>query len=32
MDSWKFFDITYRDHLLCNPLNPDKIDEIIGLL
>jgi ubiquinone/menaquinone biosynthesis C-methylase UbiE len=32
MDIWKFFDITHRDHLLCNPLNLDKVDEIIGLL
>ena len=32
MDIWKFFDITHRDHLLCNPLNAAKIDEMIGLL
>ena len=32
MDIWKYYDITHRDHLLCNPLNADKIDEIINLL
>jgi ubiquinone/menaquinone biosynthesis C-methylase UbiE len=32
MDIWKFFDITHRDHLLCNPLNADKVDEMISLL
>ena len=32
MDIWKYYDITHRDHLLCNPLNVDKIDEIINLL
>ncbi len=32
MDIWKFFDITHRDHLLCNPLNPDKTNEMIALL
>jgi ubiquinone/menaquinone biosynthesis C-methylase UbiE len=32
MDTWKYYDITHRDHLLCNPLNLDKLDEMIGLL
>lgn len=32
MDIWKFFDITHRNHLFCNPLNAAKIDEMIGLL
>jgi SAM-dependent methyltransferase len=32
MEIWKYYDITHRDHLFCNPLNVDKIDEIINLL
>lgn len=32
MDRWKFFDITHRDHVFCNPLNQSKIDEIVDLL
>ena len=32
MEIWKYFDITHRDHLFCNPLNAEKFDEIISLL
>lgn len=32
MDRWKFYDITHRDHLVCNPLSTDKLDELAGLL
>jgi SAM-dependent methyltransferase len=32
MDTWKFYDITHRDHLLCNPTSVEKLDELIGLL
>lgn len=32
MDTWKFYDITHRDHVVCNPLSLAKLDEMIGLL
>ncbi len=32
MDTWKFYDITHRDHVLCNPTSIEKVDEIVGLL
>lgn len=32
MDRWKFFDITHRDHLICNPTSSEKLDELIALL
>lgn len=31
MDSWKFFDITHRDHLYCNPMSQAKFDELVAL-
>jgi len=32
MDRWKFFDITHREHVYCNPMKVDKFDELIALL
>lgn len=32
MDMWKYFAITHRDHLLCNPISSEKMDELLGLL
>lgn len=32
MDLWKFYDITHREHVLCNPTSIEKIDELISLL
>jgi SAM-dependent methyltransferase len=32
VDTWKFFDITHRDHLICNPTSEAKLDEIVRLL
>jgi SAM-dependent methyltransferase len=32
MDRWKFFDITHRDHVVCNPLSITKLDEMVELL
>jgi SAM-dependent methyltransferase len=32
MDRWKFYDITHRDHLICNPTSSAKLDELIALL
>ena len=32
MDSWKYFDVTHADHVVCNPTSLAKLDELIGLL
>jgi len=32
MDQWKFFDITHREHVLCNPMSVEKLEELVGLL
>lgn len=32
MDTWKFFDITHREHVLCNPMSDQKLEDLIGLL
>jgi len=32
MDRGKYFDITHRDHVVCNPLSVEKVDEIVHLL
>jgi hypothetical protein len=32
MDMWKFFDITHREHVLCNPMSSVKLEELITLL
>ena len=32
MDQWKYFDITHREHVLCNPISVEKIEELIALL
>jgi SAM-dependent methyltransferase len=32
VDTWKFYDITHRDHVLCNPLSLAKVDEMVDLL
>jgi len=32
VDTWKFYGITHADHLFCNPLGSDRVDELIGLL
>lgn len=32
MDMWNFFDITHREHVICNPLSIEKIDQIISLI
>ena len=32
MDRWKYYDITHRDHVLLNPLDSARLDELIGLL
>jgi SAM-dependent methyltransferase len=32
MDQWKFYDITHREHILCNPMSIEKFEELIALL
>lgn len=32
MDTWKYFAITHADHVLCNPMSPARLDELVGLL
>jgi cyclopropane fatty-acyl-phospholipid synthase-like methyltransferase len=32
VDRWRYFDITHRDHVVCNPCSVEKFDEVIGLL
>jgi SAM-dependent methyltransferase len=32
MDIWKFYDITHREHVVCNPTSEDKLARLVGLL
>ncbi len=32
MDIWKYFGITHRNHVVCNPTSSAKLDELVGLL
>ena len=32
MDRWKYFDITHRNHVVCNPTSIEKLDEMLSLL
>lgn len=32
MDIWKFYGITHRDHLVCNPTSEAKIDDLVERL
>jgi SAM-dependent methyltransferase len=32
VDRWKFFDITHREHVLCNPMSIEKFEQLITLL
>lgn len=32
MDTWKYYDITHRDHAVCNPFSVEKLNEVIELL
>ncbi len=32
MNRWKYFGITHRDHLVCNPTSSAKLDELVDLL
>ncbi|MFC1943088.1 SAM-dependent methyltransferase [Chloroflexota bacterium] len=32
LDIWKFFDVTHKHHVVCNPMSTAKIDQLIELL
>ncbi len=32
MDIWKFYDITHREHVVCNPTSGEKLARLVGLL
>ena len=32
MDMWKFFDITHREHIVCNPSSIEKLDKLVSLV
>ena len=31
MDKWRFFDITHREHVICNPMSLNKFEELVAL-
>ena len=32
MDIWKFYDITHREHVICNPTSEEKLTRLVELL
>ena len=32
MEFWKYYDITHKEHLICNPMSVEKLDALIHLL
>ena len=32
MDTWKFYDITHREHVICNPTSEEKLSRLVELL
>jgi SAM-dependent methyltransferase len=32
MDTWRYYDITHHDHVVCNPASVERLDEMIRLL
>lgn len=32
MDTWKFYDITHREHVICNPTSEEKLGRLVELL
>ena len=32
MDLWKYYNITHKRHIVCNPMSVDKLDELIEIL
>jgi hypothetical protein len=29
MDMWKFYDITHREHVVCNPTSEEKLARLV---
>jgi SAM-dependent methyltransferase len=32
MDTWKFYDVTHREHIVCNPTSEEKLGRLIELV
>lgn len=32
MDTWKFYDITHREHVVCNPTSEEKLARLVSLV
>ena len=32
MDTWKFYDLTHREHVVCNPTSEEKLTRLVELL
>ncbi|MBN2566309.1 MAG: class I SAM-dependent methyltransferase [Candidatus Eisenbacteria bacterium] len=32
MDTWKFYDITHREHVICNPTSEEKLGRLVELV
>jgi len=32
MDMWKFYDVTHREHVVCNPMSEEKLARVVDLL
>ncbi|MBD3348990.1 MAG: methyltransferase domain-containing protein [Candidatus Eisenbacteria bacterium] len=32
MDTWKFYDVTHRHHIICNPISSGKLSRLVELL
>jgi SAM-dependent methyltransferase len=32
MDMWKFYDVTHREHVICNPMSEEKLGHLVELL
>ena len=32
MDTWKFYDITHREHVVCNPTSEEKLARLVEFL
>ncbi|MBE0594132.1 MAG: class I SAM-dependent methyltransferase [Gemmatimonadales bacterium] len=32
MDTWKFYDITHREHVVCNPMSEEKLGRLVELV
>jgi SAM-dependent methyltransferase len=32
MDIWKFYDVTHRHHLMCNPISREKLERLVEML